>query len=767
MDAFEQYADDMRKEDDTEHLHKLRVTSRRIRSALPLLEDCFPRKSFKTSLKKIKKVAQSLGMARDTDVQMIFLRGYLDRLAESDSGVQLLLARLRTRRSKMQTTIISELDELNQSGILRDLRGTCERIKTEAKSNAVFANISSNFSAAHRHISKKLDQFLSMEDCVHREDDVDRQHKMRIRAKWLRYTMEFFSSLYNGELKEHIAVAEYFQDILGQMHDCDVWIKDLPQFMAEVATELIAEGKNASEINEVHSGLLRFLQDIRETKGSKYREFVALWDRTKESGLLENIRQITSRRLETGQQLVEPILENEKTKIAIFADIHGNIHALDAVIADARGRGIDMFLNAGDLVGYGVFPNEVIDVLRSIGVPSVVGNYDIEVIEGHKKPRGEKEIIFNFSIRTLSKSSKAYLGSLPKSLRLEFKGKRWLMTHGSPESINEHIYMNTSEIRLRSLAKKARADVIIVGHSHRPFCRTVDSMTFINPGSVGRPDDGNPKASYAIVGADPLSVDLIRVGYDLEAAVHAIRKKDLPENLAQMLLHGVSLVAIARNERQCKRAMKDEDVLRVVRDVAAKYGWEGTHSEQVRKLALKLFDRTRYLHNLGLRERGWLSYAAILHDIGWIRGRTGHNKVSLRLILNDTGLPFAQAERYIVGSIVRYHRKTLPQENHYNLRILSVVDKLKAITLSSLLRVADGLDISHGSIVHGMWVRCDATTVTLTCSVNQNPILEVKGVGKKRGLFENVFKRELIVLWKKRIMKPGLSRERRKGQLNY
>jgi putative phosphoesterase len=760
LDAFEQHADDVRKEDDTEHLHKLRVTSRRIRLALPLLAGCFPKKSFKTSLKKIKKVAQSLGMARDKDVQMIFLRGYLDRLTESNSGVQLLLARLRKHRSAMQTTIISELDELNQTGILWDLRDTCEQIKTEGKSNRIFANRSSEFSAADRHISKRLDQFLGMEDCVHREDDVDRQHKMRIRAKWLRYTMELFSSLYNGELKEHIAVAESFQDTLGQMHDCDVWIGDLPQFMTEITTELVAEGRNTGEINRIQSGLLKFLQDTRETKRSKYREFVTLWDRTKESGLLEGIRQITSRRLETGRQTVEPILENEKTKIAIFADIHGNIHALNAVIADARSRGIDMFLNAGDLVGYGVFPNEVIDVLRSTGVRSVVGNYDIEVIEGHKKPRGEKGGAFSFAIRALSNRSKKYLGSLPRSLRLQIKGKRWLMTHGSPESINEHIYMNTSEVRLRSLAKKAGADVIILGHSHRPFCRTVDNVTFINPGSVGRPDDRNPKASYAIVGTDPLSVDLIRVDYDLEAAVHAIRKKDLPENLAQMLLHGVSLSAIARNERQHKRAMKDTVILRVVRDVAAKYGLEKTHSEQVRKLALKIFDRTRHLHNLGSRERAWLSYAAILHDIGWIRGRTGHNKVSLRLVLNDTELPFTQVERYIVGSIVRYHRKALPQESHYNLRILNVMDKLKAITLSSLMRVADGLDISHGSIVHDMWVRCDATTVTLTCSVNQNPLLEVKGVDEKRDLFQNVFKRELIIVWKERIMEPELSVQR-------
>jgi len=117
LDEFEAHAEGARKGDDVECVHRLRVVSRRIRSALPILEDCFPKKRFKRSMKEIKKIARLLGFARDTDVQIEFVQNYIDSIEKPNPGVEFLLTNIRERRSSMQVRIVSMLDEFSQSGL--------------------------------------------------------------------------------------------------------------------------------------------------------------------------------------------------------------------------------------------------------------------------------------------------------------------------------------------------------------------------------------------------------------------------------------------------------------------------------------------------------------------------------------------------------------------------------------------------------------------------------------------------------------------------
>ena len=133
---------------------------------------------------------------------------------------------------------------------------------------------------------------------------------------------------------------------------------------------------------------------------------------------------------------------------------------------------------------------------------------------------------------------------------MKVKGHRILLTHGSPASNSEHLTPATPEERLRELAQTAKADVIICGHSHQPFARQVDGVWFINTGSVGRPDDGDPRACYAIleIESDKIQVQHYRVEYDVERAVAAIRERKLPELFAQMLLQGRNLDAVLESD---------------------------------------------------------------------------------------------------------------------------------------------------------------------------------------------------------------------------
>jgi putative phosphoesterase len=240
-------------------------------------------------------------------------------------------------------------------------------------------------------------------------------------------------------------------------------------------------------------------------------------------------------------------------KIALIGDVHANLHALEAVLLHASDRGCKAILNAGDFVGYGAFPDEVVKLLRQVNAVSIIGNYDQKALKVKKKQvewaaakTPEKWLAFRWAYEHLSSRSRSYLKRLPENRRLKVKGWRILLTHGSPASPDEHLSPDTPEERLRELANMAKADLIICGHSHQPFARWIGDVLFINTGSVGRPDDGDPRATYALLKLKRKMVEVrhYRIEYDVDQAAGAIRNNHLPEEFAQMLLQGRSLDSI-------------------------------------------------------------------------------------------------------------------------------------------------------------------------------------------------------------------------------
>ncbi|GAB4540966.1 MAG: metallophosphoesterase family protein [Anaerolineae bacterium] len=240
-------------------------------------------------------------------------------------------------------------------------------------------------------------------------------------------------------------------------------------------------------------------------------------------------------------------------RVALIGDVHANLPALEAVLAHASQQGVQETWHVGDFVGYGAFPDEVVRRLQGEAVISIVGNYDLKVLRFKKKgdkwrksKRPEKWLAFKWAYENLSEESRQHLRSLPQEVRLDVAGRRVLLTHGSPASNEEHLTPETPEERLRELAHMAHADVVICGHSHYPFTRQVDGVWFINTGSVGRPDDGDPRAAYAVLHLEPegLVAHHYRLEYDVSQAVAAIRRNGLPEAFAQMVLQGRNLDAV-------------------------------------------------------------------------------------------------------------------------------------------------------------------------------------------------------------------------------
>ena len=736
IQELENQIEGAKKNEDIEYIHKLRVASRRLRAALNIFGDCLPRKQIKAWKKAVKNLTTSCGAARDTDVLIAYLQNYSTHLeARAARGIQFLIRVQKTHRLSMQSDVIKVLDSLQSSGILFDLSNACRIIASAKDSGNTDVKTLYTCHNAHNRIVARLDELLALSRFVHDQSAIIKHHELRIAAKRLRYTMEIFSNLYKNGLKDQIALMKQFQDVLGEMHDYYVWGQDLRAHKGEVPAY-------------ARDGMNGLLAHLGRQRASRYRNFVALWDETKANGLFIKIRQLVD--CGPNSEITRELLNSER-KIALISDIHGNFDALVAVVKDAKGSGLKVFLNAGDAVGFGIYPSQVVQALRSPMFLSILGNVDLENLDALRlskpNPRNDNE---ESAIKDLSASDVAYLQSLPKELRFEAGGRRVLVTHGSPDSIDEHIYPNSPEERLREIAAKASADVIITGHTHLQMNRSVDGVTFVNPGSVGRPVDGETKAEYAVVSFNPLTVEFRRVSYDVETLANKMRKRALPESHVQVLLQGLHLDTIKEREKALarKQLWKSRSTIRKVRDVAQNYTPDESHAEQDRKLALVIFNGVKRLHSLGPEERYWLQCAAILHDIGLSRGGKGHHKLSLRLILNDPALPFTERERYIIGSVARYHRKALPNRKHFNLTPLSRAEREKVVMLSSILRVADALDYSHRSVVKKVSVKSLPDRMILECSASGQHYLEDQSVNKKKDLFEKVFKMNLVVVWK-------------------
>ncbi len=240
-------------------------------------------------------------------------------------------------------------------------------------------------------------------------------------------------------------------------------------------------------------------------------------------------------------------------KVALIGDVHANLPALEAVLAHAHNQGVEAIWNIGDFVGYGAFPEEVVQRLRAENAVSIQGNYDRKVLKVEQKREKwrltkapEKWLAFEWAFDHLSASSREYLRGLPEKKALDVEGQKVLLVHGSPASQDEHLTLDTPLDRMEELARMAEADVVVCGHSHQPFTRQVGPVWFVNTGSVGRPDDGDPRASYAIAEIQPGECRFThyRIDYDVERAAAAIRENRLPDDFARMIEQGRDLKAV-------------------------------------------------------------------------------------------------------------------------------------------------------------------------------------------------------------------------------
>ncbi len=252
--------------------------------------------------------------------------------------------------------------------------------------------------------------------------------------------------------------------------------------------------------------------------------------------------------------------------IALFSDIHANLPALEACLADIEKRQPDQVFCLGDLVGYNIWPNEVIREIRRRGIPTIAGNYDFGIGRSSDdcgcayKTDDEKAngaVSISFTNQITQPAERQYLRELPKHIRVELEMNEGdpislLLVHGSPRKINEYLFEDRDEKSLLRILEGAQADILCFGHTHKPYHRVLNSGTAeaphfrhaINIGSVGKPKDGDPRGCYVLLEVDEHSgladeksirAEFVRFEYDVEKAAKAVEESPLPAAYATAL----------------------------------------------------------------------------------------------------------------------------------------------------------------------------------------------------------------------------------------
>lgn len=246
-------------------------------------------------------------------------------------------------------------------------------------------------------------------------------------------------------------------------------------------------------------------------------------------------------------------------KIALFSDIHANLPALEACLAGMEQQQPDAIYCLGDLVGYNVWPNEVINTIRRRGIPVLAGNYDQGIgiasddcgcayKTDHEKEMGKISIAYTNAV--VNAEERTYLRTLPRHIRLEFQFNNdpftLLLVHGSPRKINEYLFEDRDEKSLWRIVEGAGADILCFGHTHKPYHRILEyegsKRHAINIGSVGKPKDGDQRGCFVLLtikDKDSVQVEFVRFAYNVEKAAKAVEESELPDEYAEMLRKGI------------------------------------------------------------------------------------------------------------------------------------------------------------------------------------------------------------------------------------
>ena len=234
-------------------------------------------------------------------------------------------------------------------------------------------------------------------------------------------------------------------------------------------------------------------------------------------------------------------------RVAVITDIHANLPALEAVVAAIEWTDVDAVYCGGDLVGYGPHPNSVCQQIEHRGIPTIYGNYDYAIArdfddcgcayrDQHDRELGQRSV--EWTLEHTDPESKEFMRGLSFDLRFEMGARRVRLVHGSPRKVNEYLFADKPARTFERIAAGADCDVLVFGHTHQPRVHEYGGVLFVNCGSVGKPKDGDPRASFAVLelAESDMLVTIERVEYDAESVAREVAESGLPAEYAEKLV---------------------------------------------------------------------------------------------------------------------------------------------------------------------------------------------------------------------------------------
>ena len=305
LDAFSQETEGVKAQKNSEHIHQMRVASRRLRAALPLCAHCFPEKKYFRWVKEVQAITRALSDARDADVQIEFLKKYQKKAAKSQAqqadihtkikppltaGIEHLLTIHQKKRATLQKQVLSAVTGLEKRQIVDDIRNAATMYHTTARRIRPRPPMYALPSLAADDISKRLTTLLSYEPWIQYPEAVAEHHAMRIAAKKLRYTMEFYAPIYRYGLRKPLSRVKKVQEMLGNLHDCDVWIDTVTLVLLKERARHHSLGSTKPWNPQIIADLKYFLFDREMKRKALFRQLIQYWKMLERSRIWDELR---------------------------------------------------------------------------------------------------------------------------------------------------------------------------------------------------------------------------------------------------------------------------------------------------------------------------------------------------------------------------------------------------------------------------------------------------------------------------------------------
>lgn len=273
--AMQAEIDGVKLSEDPEFLHRMRVAARRLRTTLLIFEDCLPDKKSVKFRKKIRNLSGVLGRARDADVQVIFLKEFLSGLPEKKyvDGIKRMLLRTEQTRKRLHPELVYAIEDAVLEGLFKDMEKAFKNASLKDKCKDDRHSLLSRF---NKEVRIRLEEIMGYDDVIRYPENVDELHEMRIAVKHLRYCLEIFEPVLEG-LGKYIKTAKHLQEMLGDIHDCDVWLNFIPGFITDEEARVFEYCGNSAPMARLKPGIMYLYDERQSFRQKRYTDFIDLW----------------------------------------------------------------------------------------------------------------------------------------------------------------------------------------------------------------------------------------------------------------------------------------------------------------------------------------------------------------------------------------------------------------------------------------------------------------------------------------------------------